>query len=102
MDDISEMYNENYYKNEFRYFHTVFLVPKDFTEEEVHAHSERYVESLRAEYDDTYVVLLSFYDSEIYYEYANNPVAIVCWSPFGRTDNMEDYTFVKGLLETIY
>jgi len=77
MEDISELYSKSYYEEEFRYFRTVFLVPKEVTEEEIRAYTECYIEGLREEYDDTYVVVLFFYDSEIYYKYSNNPVAVV-------------------------
>lgn len=77
-----ELSREDISLGEYKQFRTTFLVPVDFTYEEVKAHVNEYSEAMKAEYGDVYALILYYYDDEAYLH--DTPVANVLWAPYGR------------------
>lgn len=81
-----EWYREDDSTETLKRFRVYFLVPIDFTREEVVAHAEAYTEAMKAE--GVFAMSLWYYDDEVYrYE---TPVALVDWAPGGRHNNVDN------------
>lgn len=77
-----ELSQEDFSMGEYKQIQAYFLVPVDFSYEEVKEHVNQYSEAMKAEYGDIYALLLRYYDDEAYLH--NTPVADVIWAPHGR------------------
>ena len=67
---------------------TDFMVPKEITEAEVAAHADYFIEEAKKEYSDIFIIILHYYDDEVYREYGDCAVASMVWGPNGATFNM--------------
>ena len=68
---------------------TEFMVPKDITEAEIAAHVDYIIEKKRNQYSDVFVIIICYYDDEIYKKYGDDSVATVLWGPNGCTYNRD-------------
>ena len=85
---VTELYQKDVSSIGIQRIWAYFLVPIDFTQEEAIAHAGDYVESAIIMHPGIVVVILSYYDDEIYYLYRDSPVAEIQWSPRGGYNNI--------------
>lgn len=89
-----ELFQEDFSIGEHKQIQAYFLVPVDFTYEEVKEHVNQYSEAMKAEHGDIYALVLWYYDDEVYLH--DTPVAQVIWAPHGRfLDRWSPYAEVE-------
>lgn len=63
----------------------VYLVPYDADPEELYAHMQQAIESMREDVPDMYSAYVEYYEAPLFYENHNTPVADGVWGPRGST-----------------
>ena len=71
-----------------------FLVPVDFSEEDILGHAKAYAKLMISQHEDLFGLSLMYYDDDLYREYNMSLVAAVQWAPNAVWDY--DGSFILG------
>ena len=87
---VNEMYRCDKSSDMIKQIWVYFIVPVEFTRDEVVEHSQKFTEDAKLQYPDIFVMVLQYFDNKIYKKYGDTPLAHVQWAPRGSYNNSFD------------